>query len=179
MNIDQSVQKLLEGEVIAIPTESVYGLSVDALNPEAVKKLLKLKSRNFNKGFILITDDLKNCQDWLQIISPEHQEILKKIWPGPVTYLIPSSNQVPVYLKGDHETLAIRISAHPVLSEIAKKLGRPLVSTSANLTQHLPAKSVLEIKNYFGEDFFIAAGALGNLDKPTAIFDLLSGKQIR
>lgn len=179
VTIEKALELLKRGHVVAVPTEGVYGLSADATNPKAVERLLKLKNRSEAKGFILITEDLKNCSDWLQPISPEHQNILNKNWPGPVTYLIPSTNHVPIYLRGEHDNLAIRISAHPVLSKLAKGMGQPLISTSANLSGQPAARLISEVQDYFGMDFSIVEGELGGLNQPTAIFELSTGKKIR
>jgi len=181
ININQGVEKLLAGEVIAVPTESVYGLSVDARNPKAVEQLLNLKGRGAQKGLIIITDELERLENlnWIKKLDLNFKKILQKSWPGPVTYLLPLGDACPDYLKGQHESLAVRLSNHPVLLALAQNLKHPLVSTSANFQGEPPAKSAQQVWDYFGPEFLVLEGDLGNLKAPTSIFDLLSGVQIR
>ena len=200
ININQAVEKLLAGEIIGVPTESVYGLSVDARNKEAVENLIKLKGRDSQKGFIIIVSEINILENlgWIKILSPEDKNKLKKTWPGPVTYLLPSllpgaplprvgegvgeraeSGEKKNSLTGQHETLAVRISAHPVLLKLSQKLKIPIVSTSANPQGLAPAKNLDSFFNYFGKDFPVLSGELGGLEKPTPIFDLSSGRQLR
>ena len=175
----QALEALSEGQIIAIPTESVYGLSVDSANPEAVENLLKLKNRDRSKGFILITGSLEDCENLIEPLTPQQKYLLEQHWPGPVTFVIPAKSSVPDYLKGEHEGLAIRISDHPILGAIAKDLGRPLISTSANPEGLPPAKTAADVKKYFGKKVAIVEGNLGSLRKPTDIINLLTGKRIR
>ncbi len=208
IRLDQACDKIIQGEIIGVPTESVYGLSVDARNTEAVKKLINLKGRDSQKGFIIITSEIEILESlgWIKKLSPEDKNKLNNIWPGPVTYLLPSGfdngsdlvsplagetgpkmksrdregdMMARSILTGQHSTIAVRISGHPVLLALAQQLKCPIVSTSANPQGLLPAKDLESFFNYFGQDFPVLAGKLGGLEKPTAIFDLCSGRQLR
>ncbi|RUR10772.1 L-threonylcarbamoyladenylate synthase [Legionella septentrionalis] len=170
---------LLEaGKILAYPTEAVYGLGCDPYNREAVEKILALKKRPANKGLILL---IAQWQHLLSLIKPLSAELLAPVqqsWPGPVTWIFPKAAQVPDWLSSDGETIAIRLSAHPVAHQLCKE--KPIVSTSANLSGAPPARTLAELLSQFpaGLDA-IMAGELGGEKQPSAIYEVLSGKRLR
>src|SRR6266481_364483 len=130
-----AVELLRKGDIVALPTETVYGLAADALNPIAVAKIFEAKSRpHFDPLIIHLPDS-----DWLEKItnvpSPDRQLIstlAEKFWPGPFTLVLPRRQIVPGIVTAGLETAALRISAHPVFSEISRAFGKPLAAPSAN-----------------------------------------------
>jgi L-threonylcarbamoyladenylate synthase len=100
-------------------------------------------------------------------------------WPGPVTWLLPASTHTPPWIKGAHDTIAVRVTAHPVAKALCEAFGGAIVSTSANLGGEPPAKTAEEVKKIFDEDVYIVTGAVGDLPKPTDIRDGLTGELIR
>jgi len=168
------------GGIIAYPTEAVFGLGCDPANQLAVAKLLALKNRPWQKGLILVAASLQQLEPWLQTLSDNSLQQLDKSWPGPTTWLLPASSSCPNWLTGTHDTLAVRISAHPLVRRLCDILRGPVVSTSANSSGQRPARSVLEIRLRFGTRIdFVLPGMLGSQEKPTQIRDLASGKLIR
>lgn len=169
-----------KGGTVAYPTEAVFGLGCDPANPLAVEKLLALKSRAWQKGLILLATDLQQLEPWLQTLSDNQLQQLEKSWPGPATWLLPASSCCPDWLTGTHETLAVRISAHPVVRRLCDILDGPVTSTSANISGRRPARSVLDVRLQFGTQVdFVLPGMPGNRKKPSRIRDLASGKLIR
>lgn len=171
---------LRQGEVIAYPTEGVYGFGCDPFNEKAVKRLLQLKQRDDAKGFILI------AADWSQVeylVKPLSKSRMKKIfatWPGPVTWVFPVSDKVPAWIRGEHNTVAIRISACRTVKEICKSFNGSIVSTSANLSGFPPARTRQELLKQFPSGIsFIVCGRVGKLNRPTPIYDAVSGKTLR
>jgi L-threonylcarbamoyladenylate synthase len=130
-----AVEWLRQGEAVALPTETVYGLAADALNPIAVAKIFEAKGRpRFDPLIVHLPG-----QDWLEKIADvpaqDRQLILqlaKKFWPGPLTMVLPKRQVVPEIVTAGLETVAIRISAHPVFAEIVQGVGKPLAAPSAN-----------------------------------------------
>ncbi|RLA24971.1 MAG: tRNA threonylcarbamoyladenosine biosynthesis protein RimN, partial [Gammaproteobacteria bacterium] len=123
---------LQQGKLIAYPTEAVYGLGCDPLNEAAVMSLLSIKQRPAHKGLILVASDFSQLQPF---INPS-QEMLQRIiptWPGPITWVIPVQSWVPTYLKGTHHSIAVRVSAHPLVRQLCASYGGAIVSTSANI----------------------------------------------
>jgi len=170
---------LSAGGLIACPTEAVYGLSCDPWNPSAVARLLALKARAASKGLILVGSSVTQFQWLLSSLPTAMQKRIESSWPGPVTWVVPAPLEVPFYLRGDHHTIAIRVSNHPSLQFLCNKFG-PLISTSANPQGKRPARTALQVRRYFGNGLdFLLQDSLGKQSRPTQIFDALSGKTIR
>lgn len=177
--IRQAVEKIKAGEVIAYPTEAVFGLGCDPLNEEAVLNLLALKNRSVNKGLILVASSLAQLEPYLQL-TPTIVSQVQSTWPGSVTWLIPSQTWVPKWLTGKHSSLAVRVTDHPIAHLLCKKNGAPLVSTSANTHGKPPAtRSWMITRNLKNKDLFILPGQVGNLKQATPIYDVLSKQQFR
>jgi L-threonylcarbamoyladenylate synthase len=171
---------LQAGGIVAYPTEAVYGLGCDPLNPDAVMRLRALKQRPWHKGLILIASAREQLEPYLERISPELEHKLEQTWPGPVTWLLPARQQVPFWLRGTHETLAVRVTAHPLAAALCESFGGPIVSTSANLAGHEPARNALQVQRSLGERVdYLLHGELGKLAQPTEIRDALTDRIIR
>lgn len=168
------------GGIVAYPTEAVYGLGCDPLNPAAVMRLLALKQRPWNKGMILIASTITQLAPYLRPLSAELEDRVSATWPGPVTWLLPARPEVPYWLRGEHETLAVRVTAHPVAAALCETFGGALVSTSANLAGHEPARRALTVRRELGQQVdYILHGALGGSDRPTEIRDAQTGRIVR
>ncbi len=169
------------GGIIAYPTEAVFGLGCDPLNATAVQRLLALKKRPENKGLILISDTLERLLPFIDKIPDERLDRVKQSWPGPVTWIMPAAPAVPIWLRGKQTTLAVRVTAHPIAAALCQAAGMPLVSTSANLSQHQPARTALEVRTRCGSNRvdFILHGATGGMTRPSQILDALTGEVLR
>ena len=179
-HLKESVRALQAGGIVAYPTEAVYGLGCDPLNPHAVTRLLELKSRSMQKGLIVVSASFQQIEKFLQPLPEDRMKRVRETWPGPVTWLWPARPGVPDWLRGAHDTIAVRISNHPVVSALCKQWGGPLVSTSANPHGLRPAKSPLQVRNYFGNAVeCILHGSLGEQPRPTRIRNVLDGKTVR
>lgn len=175
-----AVAQLHQGNIIAYPTEAVYGLGCDPRNETAIRKLLDLKNRNQAAGFVLIASDFEQLRPWLADIGPELITKAMQSWPGPVTWLFPRAEGVPDLVAGDHATIAVRITAHEPSRALCKAFGSALISSSANTHSTNPARSVAQVEGYFGKQLGgILAGPLGASRQPSEIRDLLSGSIIR
>lgn len=174
------IEILNNGGVIAYPTEAVYGLGCDPYNDMAIQRLLDIKQRPADKGLILIAATWEQLQPFLQPLAPALMASLMVSWPGPVTWLVPAAETTSRLLTGAHQTLAVRITAHPIAAALCKQFGKPLVSTSANRSSESPCRSAEEVAAVFKNDIdAIVTGAVGSLEQPTEIRDLLSGQRIR
>jgi L-threonylcarbamoyladenylate synthase len=168
------------GGVIAYPTEAVYGLGCDPLEHRAVERIFALKGRDPAKGLILIASRMEQL---LPFMAPLSQDILKKLeasWPGPVTWVVPAAESLPFWLSGGRETLAVRVTAHPIASALCESAGMALVSTSANKSGLAPARTALAVRAQFGGRVdAVLPGLVGGLAKPTEIREVLTGKVLR
>jgi len=132
---DAAVELLRKGEIVALPTETVYGLAADAVNPIAVAKIFEAKERpRFDPLIVHLPD-----RDWLEKIvglpSQDRQLVSKladEFWPGPLTIILPKHKVVPEIVTAGLDTVAVRISAHPVFAEVVSAFGKPLAAPSAN-----------------------------------------------
>ena len=168
------------GGVVAYPTEAVFGLGCDPLNAEAARRLLALKRRPASKGLILIAADLEALHPYMGTLEPSLWRRLRRSWPGPVTWLVPAAPQVPFWLRGAHDTIALRVTAHPLATALCRVWGGALVSTSANPAGRPPARTALQVRRYFGDAVdLVLAGATGGLGAPTQIRDARSGRIVR
>lgn len=177
--VQQAVSDLKQGKTIAYPTEAVYGLGCDPFNQQAVENLFHVKQRPMEKGVILVAASVGQIQDWVELIGSEWEKSVRDSWPGPVTWVLPIKKPMPDWITGGRDTVAMRVSDHPVVQKLCLAFGGPIVSTSANVTTHPPAKSCDEVRTEFEDKVFCICADLGGLDKPTQIRDARSGKQLR
>jgi L-threonylcarbamoyladenylate synthase len=175
-----AVEQLRAGQVIAYPTEAVYGLGCDPFNESAVRKLLTLKGRPESAGLVLIASGFSQLLPWIAETDKTLLDKAMQSWPGPVTWLFPRAAGVPDYVAGEHDTVAVRITAHEPSRVLCEAFGSALISSSANHTAARPARSVAEVEDYFGSKLAgTLAGPLGDAEKPSEIRDLVSGNIIR
>lgn len=175
----RAVQLLQSGGVLAYPTEAVYGLGCDPLNRHAVERILAIKQRPVEKGLILIASRFQQLSPFLQAQAPEVQARLDESWPGPVTWLVPANPATPRWLRGVHDTLAVRVTAHPLAAALCEAFGGAIVSTSANPAGSAPARTALQARLRCPSVDMILHGATGRLTRPTPIRDALTGKVFR
>lgn len=179
-HLRQAAHTIHHGGIIAYPTEAVFGLGCDPLNPEAVFRLLDIKQRPVEKGLILIAANLDQLAPFIAPLSETDRKRLLATWPGPSTWLLPARPETPYWLTGSHDTIAVRVTAHPTASALCLAANHALVSTSANLSGRKPARSSLQARRQFGNQLdMILNGALGKEDRPTTIRDLSTDKLIR
>ncbi len=161
------VALLKKGETVALPTETVYGLAADALNPIAVAKIFEAKGRpRFNPLIVHLPD-----RGWLKKIvnlpAQDRQLILKltgKFWPGPFTMVLPKREIVPEIVTAGLNTVAVRISAHPVFAEVVRAFGKPLAAPSANRFGRVSPTTAQHVLDELGGRIpvIVDAGATGH-----------------
>ena len=178
--IKEAVQILQQGGVIAYPTEAVFGLGCDPDNHEAVEKLLAIKQRSRDKGLILIAADFQQLRPYLGEIDKSLKVKILATWPGPVTWLWPANPAVSSLLRGKHDTIAVRVTAHSLAAALCREFGGPLVSTSANLSGKPPTHTADEVRNQLGDQLdYVLEGKVGGRARPSEIRDALSGEVLR
>lgn len=171
----------LEDEgVVACPTEAVWGLSCDPDSERAVSRLLALKNRPVDKGLILVAASESQLAFLLADLTPEQRAALRAGWPGPNTWLVPHHNRVQPWIHGRFPTVAVRVSAHPVVRALCEAFGGPLVSTSANPAGAQPPRAAFQVLRYFGGSLDgMLPGEVGGASGPSQIRDLATGALIR
>ena len=178
LNAEDSANWLAENKILLHPTEGVWGIGCNAKNNMAVERVFDLKKRDKSKKFILLSPSIDSVKEFCLVLK-EDIKILEKEWPGPTTFLLEKKSdkyKELSYLKRH----AVRVSAHKPLIELLDFFGSEMVSTSANISGANEIKNKDDIVNFFNyEDVAIFDGSLGNLKKPTKIFDLKLKKYIR
>lgn len=166
--------------VIAYPTEAVWGLGCDPFSYSAVAKILNLKSRPEHKGVILIACDWQQFAPFTNGLTSSQLDQLQQPNSKPTTWLIPHNGTAPKWIVGEHDTLAVRVTAHPLAASLCRLFGCPIVSTSANPQGLTEATNALKVRTYFGRQLdAITSGTIGSATAPSEIRHLLSGKIIR
>jgi L-threonylcarbamoyladenylate synthase len=180
LNIEAAASALHAGNVIAYPTEAVFGLGCDPLNPTAVQRVLSLKGRSESKGLVLIASHIEQFEDWVTFPDEEVATRVTSSWPGHTTWLLPRGLKAPDWICGQHASVAVRVTGHETCRRLCDAFAGPLVSTSANPDGAAPARSAGEVEMYFGNFITgILAGPLGTHDGPSEIRDALTGEVIR
>jgi len=173
--IREAVRQLHAGGIIAYPTETVYGLGCDPFNGHAVLHLLSLKQRSMAQGVILIASELAQLEPLLLPLNTATRKRVCGKTPAPVTWVLPCRPETPAWLRGEHDSLAIRLTSHPLAAELCHAWGKPLVSTSANLHGRMPATSAIQVRKAFNDQLdCILSGPHGN-NIPSQIRDGLTG----
>jgi L-threonylcarbamoyladenylate synthase len=170
---------LRRGGLIAYPTESCYGLGCDPDNRSAVRRLLRLKQRPQHKGLILIAANYHQVARYLQPLTPAQQQQLKTAGAQAITYLMPAHHSAPRWLRGSHDTLAVRLTAHRQAAQLCRGVNSALVSTSANRSGQRPARTFAQCRKLFGRKVWVLPGRAGNRKNPSTISRWADGKIIR
>lgn len=176
--MDKAINHLKQGGVIAYPTEAIYGLGCDPFNEAAVNKLLRIKQRSVDKGLILIAADFSQIEPLIKAVP--NLKAIQQTWPGPNTWVFPATNKVPKWITGQFQTVAVRITNHPLAKALCETFGKPIVSTSANLSHEPAAKTWKTIDpKILSQIDYCVKGEVGKAKKPSTIRDAVSGGVIR
>lgn len=170
---------LKRGGLIAYPTESCYGLGCDPRNRNAALRLLKLKQRPQHKGLILIAGKYAQLASYLKALTPAEQATLQNDGAQAITYLMPAKQSCPRWLRGAHDTLAVRLTAHPEAAVLCNTLNMALVSTSANRSGGKPSRTYAQCQRLFGAQVWVLPGRVGKRKKPSTIRAWVDGRVIR
>lgn len=130
--IEQAGALLRAGEVVGIPTETVYGLAADALNPQAVARIFEAKGRPQDNPLIVHIAEIETVHEIAAEFPPEAQALAEAYWPGPMTIILPKLDRIPMVTSGGLNTVGIRFPSHPMAQAIIRAAGTPLAAPSAN-----------------------------------------------
>lgn len=179
--IRRAADILSSGGLISHPTEAVWGLACLPEHPQAVARLLDLKQRHPAKGLILVAGDADYFAPLLDPLPADVRARMLGMWPAPVTFVVPDPDGwSPSWVRGSHTSVAIRVSGHPLTASLSRRVGGPIISTSANPSGAAPARTALKARQYFGErlDYYLV-GPTGGEARPSRILDALTGKAFR
>jgi len=168
---------LRAGGLVAFPTETVYGLGADGLNPQAVAKIYAAKGRPATNPVILHVADEAGARALVSRWPAEARALAERFWPGPLTLVLPASEVVPSIVRAGGPSVALRCPAHPVALALIRATGRPLAAPSANRSQHLSPTLAQHVASSLGEevDLILDAGPTA-AGLESTILDLSGGR---
>ena len=156
--IDQAVEALREGELVAFPTETVYGLGADAQNPDAVRKIFELKGRPATHPLIVHIDHPRALERWALSVPPAAAALAERFWPGPLTLVLRRAPAVDLAITGGQDTVAVRMPAHPVAQQLLRAFGSGIVAPSANRYGRISPTRPEHVREEFGERLIVFDG---------------------
>jgi L-threonylcarbamoyladenylate synthase len=178
--LQTAIATLKQGGILAYPTEAVWGLGCDPFNQQAVLKLLALKQRPMAKGLILIAAIVEQVEPYLQLLTPQERQRVVDSWPSANTWIVPVEPTFPEWIRGEHLSVAVRVSAHPPVQALCNAFGGVIISTSANITGQATAQHPDEIARIFGNELsYILPAELGGNKNPSQIRDARTGAVLR
>lgn len=160
-NIIEAGNWLIQNKVIAIPTETVYGLAASIYNEEAIQSIYKIKNRPLNNPLIIHIKSEKELHKYVSEIPTKASLLAKTFWPGPLTLVLPKSALVPHYITANKNSVAIRVPDHLTTLKLLDRLHFPLAAPSANPSNCVSATKAEHVKTYFGDKipFILDGGA--------------------
>jgi len=148
--IQQAKSILLAGGLVACPTESFYGLAVDAGNEAAIRRLFSLKKREPGRPVLILIPSTGSLSDYVTRIPAVAVPLMRAFWPGGLTLILEASKKISPLLTGGTKTIGIRLSSHPVPTALARAINGPITGTSANPSGAPPSCHAEEVMAYFG-----------------------------
>jgi len=168
--------KIIDGEVIAFPTETVYGLGADALNEKAVQKIFTIKNRQKDNPFIVHVSSIDEIHDLIYETPDIFYELANKFWPGPLTMIMKKKSIIPDNVTSGLDTVAIRIPGHPAALALLQACGKPVAAPSANPSgKPSPTKAIHVMNDLSGKIPFILDGGNCRIGLESTVLDI-SGK---
>ena len=172
-SILRAADMLRSGGVIAYPTETFYGLGVDAFNRDAITKVFSLKARPFDHPLLILIPDKASLSKYTKSIPEAAVPLMDAFWPGPLTLIFPAVSSLPKKLCAGTGTIAIRISPHPIAQALVEAFGGAITSTSANISGKPSPVSAEAVVEQFGKtvDLVIDGGKTAG-EQPSTIVDV-------
>ncbi len=151
VEIETAVQALRDGELVAFPTETVYGLGANAQNPAAVRKIFEAKGRPPNHPVIVHLDSPRFLHRWVREVPQSATRLAEAFWPGPLTMVMPRAATVHDVVTGGQDTIAVRVPAHPMAQQLLTAFGGGIAAPSANRFGRLSPTRAEHVREEFGE----------------------------
>lgn len=173
--LDQAVQLLEAGELVAFPTETVYGLGADAENPEAVARIYAAKGRPSNHPIIVHVVDGGDISYWVDDVPPAAQALIDAFWPGPLTLILKRAAHIPAAVAGGQDSIGLRCPSHPVAQALLSRFKRGrggIAAPSANKFGQVSPTTAQHVRDEFGDAVFVLEGDGVEVGIESTIVDL-------
>lgn len=175
-DIQRCAQHLRDGQLVAMPTETVYGLAADARQEDAVHQVFSLKGRPSTNPLIVHLEEASQASQWAAEITPQAQRLMAAFWPGPLTLVLPARDEVLRSVTAGQNSVALRVPAHPMARELLHAFGSGLVAPSANRYMSISPTSAEHVAQQFEHDaLLILDGGRCRVGLESSIVSLLPG----
>lgn len=178
-NMKEAIEKIKAGEVVAFPTETVYGLGADATNNDACKKIYDLKGRPSNNPLIVHICDRQDAHKYGEI-NEMAEKIIENFWPGPISIVVKSKKNAGIcdLATAGLDTVALRMPNHPIALELIKESGKPIAAPSANISNYVSPTETKHVIEGFGEKVTIINGEKSLLGLESTIIDVSGSEPV-
>jgi L-threonylcarbamoyladenylate synthase len=177
VSLEQAIAELRKGEVVAIPTETVYGLAADATNDAALKKIFTTKQRPADHPLIVHISDISQVTDWVTDFPELAVNLAKAFWPGALTLVLPAKPHVSRVVRGDEPTVALRVPNHPLALALLKQSGLSVAAPSANLFTQLSPTTAAHVEAGLGDAIPVLDGGACNVGIESTIVSVAADGQ--
>lgn len=173
VNLDLAVSLLKEGNLVGLPTETVYGLGADAANPEALERLFRAKGRPRSHPVIVHIAGAGFLEDWVENVPPSVEKLAERFWPGPLTIIFKKRSTVCPEVTGGQDTVAIRVPRHPLTLSLLERFGGGIAAPSANKFGKLSPTSAVDVAREFENQVaYVLDGGSCDVGIESTILDL-------
>lgn len=180
--VAEAARLLLAGELVAFPTETVYGLGADAANPAAAARIFALKGRPASHPLIVHIGDPRALESWTRSVPEAARTLAERFWPGPLTLILPRHRDVPDVVTGGQDTVGVRCPSHPLAQELLLEFARigsgGVAAPSANRFGHVSPTTAQHVREEFGGDLFVLDGGACGVGLESTIVDLSRGRPV-
>jgi len=174
--IREAASTVRGGGVVAYPTETVYGLGANPLDTRAVDRVYEIKGRNRDKAIILLVRGEKDLRSLVAEVPETAVGLMRRFWPGPLTLVFRAKPGLPAPVVAEGQTVALRVSPHPVVRRLLTEVGGAITSTSANRSGEPPAQTGAEAVERLGDDVdLVLDGGAGSDERPSTVVDVSAG----
>jgi tRNA threonylcarbamoyl adenosine modification protein (Sua5/YciO/YrdC/YwlC family) len=171
--VSYAAERIRQGQVLGMPTDTFYGLAADPVNLRAVERIYEIKSRSRHKPLSLLVESVDQASELCRNAPPVFDELAKKYWPGPMTIIVKASSRLPLKVTANTGNVAIRVPDAPIPVAIIREIGFPLTATSANLMGAAECTTAECVRDQMGDRLsIIVNGGPTKRDLPTTIIDL-------
>lgn len=171
-DIADAARRLRAGELVALPTETVYGLGADAMNPAAVRRIFEAKGRPADHPLIVHLPDAEQITVWARDIPREAIALAQAFWPGPLTLILKREEDVPLEVTGGQDTVGLRVPGHPVALKLLRAFGGGVAAPSANRFGRISPTTAQHVRDEFGDSVTVLDGGPCEVGIESTILDL-------
>ena len=171
--ISEAALLIKRGGVVAFPTETLYGLGVNALSEKALLNVFRIKGRDYGKPIPMLIDKKENLMDFVSHVPEKAERLMEKFWPGGLTIIFRASSRLPPILTGNTGKIGVRISSNTIAQAIVREAAAPITATSANISGEKSCTTALQVYKSMGDrvDLIIDGGETGG-DMGSTIIDI-------